>query len=640
MLRTDKESGDPFCAAREKRMNQRKSQLLLVLLSLVLGLAMGVPGQSGGQEMREEFHQTYPLAANGRVSLENVNGSIRINGWDRNEVRVDAVKRAYARERMEDAQIVVDAGADALHIRTKYADENLDFSNDANRRHNNPPSVDYTLSIPRNARVESIEVVNGSIEIEGVMNDVVASSVNGPVKAHGLTGEARLSTVNGPVEVSFDRLGDKSISLSSVNGPLTLTIPSDANAQLKANSLSGRIINDYGLPVNDGDYVGHELAGILGRGGPRIKLNNVSGSISIRRAQDNRPLSAATSLLSDKMKDKEKNLADREAQREARRAANDGTRVQIDTERINREAQAQVQREMQREAQRVARDAQRESERALRQAQVELQREGRDDDGSGYGNNSLRFVDRESKSFPVNGTPRVTLGTFDGQIIVRSWDKQEVMYTALKRAGSEQQLRGISIRAQASGSEIQIKAEFDKAAERRIAPGITNVSATVNLEVFVPRSTTLNASSGDGRLLVEGVKGELNLHTGDGSIDVRDSGGRLVARTGDGRVRLAGFDGEADVNTGDGGIALEGRFTILNARTGDGSISLALPSGTNATIETDAENVTNDGLAIGTDGGGEDGEDARRVRHWTVGSGGTLFKLHTGDGRIILRRSN
>jgi DUF4097 and DUF4098 domain-containing protein YvlB len=617
-------------------MKQRKSQLVLILLSIVLGLVTGAAGQSG-QEMRDEFHQTYPLAASGRVSLENVNGSIRINGWDRNEVKVDAVKHAYARERMDDAQIVVDAGSDAIHIRTKYSDENLNFSDETNRRHNNPASVDYILSIPRNARVESVEVVNGSIEVEGVTNDVIASSVNGPVRAHGLSGEARLSTVNGPVEVSFDRLGDKSISLSSVSGPLTLTIPSDANAQLKANSLSGRISNDYGLPVNDGEYVGHELAGVLGKGGPRIKLNNVSGSISIRRAPDNRPLSPATSLLSEKMKDKEKNIADRETEREARRAARESQReAQTDTERANRETQAQVQREIQREAQRIARDTQREAQRALREAQVEIQREARDEDGNSYGNNNLRFVDRESKSFPVNGTPRVTLGTFDGQIIVRSWDKPEVMYTALKRAGSEQQLQGISVRAQANGSDIQIKAEFDKAAARRIAPGITNINATVNLEVFVPRSTTLSASSGDGRLLVEGINGEMNLHTGDGSIDVRDSGGSVIARTGDGRVRLAGFDGEADVNTGDGALALEGRFTKLNARTGDGSISLAMPSQTNATIETNAEDVTNDGLAASVDSD----DSSRRVRHWTVGSGGTIFKLHTGDGHIILRRTN
>jgi DUF4097 and DUF4098 domain-containing protein YvlB len=621
-------------------MNQRKLKMVLILLSLVLGLWPSAKAQTGQQELREEFHQTYPLAATGRISLENINGFVRINGWDRNEVRVDAVKRAYTRERLGEAQIVVDAGADVVHIRTKYPDGDLNFNGDAGRRYNNPASVDYTLSIPRGARVESIELVNGPIEIEGITSDVVASSVNGPVKAHGLTGEVRLSTVNGPVEASFERLSDsKTISLNSVNGPLTLTIPSDADAQLKANSLSGRITNDYGLPVNDGQYVGHELSGVLGKGGTRIKLSNINGSISIRHAADNRALSHATSLLSDKTKDKEKDLADKEAEREARRAAinsqREGIRVEIDTARIARETAAEVQREMQRESQRIARDTQREAQRELRQAQIEAQREGRDADSNVHDNSNLRFTDRESKSFPVSGTPRVTLKTFDGQIIVRSWDKQEVMYTAIKRAGSEQQLQGINLRSQANGSEIQIIAEFDKSAARRIA-GITNISATVSLEVFVPRSSTLNASSGDGRLSLEGINGELNLNTGDGAIEVRDSGGRLIARTGDGRIRLTGFDGEAEVNTGDGGITLEGRFTQLNARTGDGSISLALPAETNATIETDAEDVINDGLAVR----GEGDDSSGQVRRWTVGSGGTLFKLHTGDGRITLRRTN
>src|SRR5947209_5220340 len=58
------------------------------------------PQKSTGDELREEFHQTYPLTANGRVSLENINGGVHIAVWDQNEVKVDAVKRAYRRERL------------------------------------------------------------------------------------------------------------------------------------------------------------------------------------------------------------------------------------------------------------------------------------------------------------------------------------------------------------------------------------------------------------------------------------------------------------------------------------------------------------------------------------------------------------
>ena len=36
----------------------------------------------------ERFSQTYPLSANGRVSVSNVNGSITLDTWDRNEVKL------------------------------------------------------------------------------------------------------------------------------------------------------------------------------------------------------------------------------------------------------------------------------------------------------------------------------------------------------------------------------------------------------------------------------------------------------------------------------------------------------------------------------------------------------------------------
>jgi hypothetical protein len=93
--------------------------------------------------------------------------------------------------------------------------------------------------------------------------------------------------------------------LNSVNGNITLTIPSDANAQLRAGTLHGAISNEFGLPVNDGRYIGYELNGQLGAGGPRIKLGNVNGAITIKHAGDGRPVSQATSLLSDKDKDKD-----------------------------------------------------------------------------------------------------------------------------------------------------------------------------------------------------------------------------------------------------------------------------------------------------------------------------------------------
>lgn len=578
-----------------------------------------------GDEVREEFHQTYPLAADGRVSLENINGSVRITVSDRNEVQVNAVKRAYRQERLSEARIDVSSTMDAIRIRTRYPNEDQSFTDEERGRYYNPATVDYSIVVPRRARLESVDLVNGSLDIEGVEGDVKASAVNGRVVVRGLMGEAKLNTVNGNLDATFAQLAEaKPLSLGSVNGSVELVIPSDANAVVRAETISGSIKNDFGLAVQDGEYVGHSLYGQLGSGGPRIKLSNVNGRISIKHAEDGRPISAATSLLSQKDKDKEKDKNDVEIgqmNEEARQLA-EQVRREVEPE-ARREAQRAL-REAQREIQQAQREVQRETQRQLReQIRSESRGEGRGSSmgkGRGEGTGNERFIDKESKSFPVAGAANVNVGTFDGAITVHGWDKPEVMYTATKRGSDEQEVKGVRIETEQQGSSISIIAKSEEG----------DVSAS--LDVFVPRNANVHISSGDGRLTLQGVAGELTLRTGDGNIDVADTQGQLKVNTGDGHIRISNFEGQTDARTGDGDIVLDGRFTNLTARTGDGSISLSVAPDSNFTIESEANEINNEGLTIS-----EDIAPSKRAKRWKVGRGGNVFVLSTGDGKIILK---
>lgn len=240
--------------------------------------------QTARNLVSEEFHQSYPLAANGRVSIENINGSVKISVWDQNEVKVDAVKRADKREKLEEAKIEVSTAGDSVRIQTKYPERNQTSGDNESRSYNNPASVEYTLTIPRRARVDSADLVNGTLEIEGVEGDVKVNCVNGNVRARGLTGEVKLSTVNGAVEATIVRLDEsKPVSLNSVNGSVVLIMPSESNAQIRASTVHGGITNDFGLPVTRGTHVGHQLSGQVGTGGPRVRLSNVNGTIAIKR---------------------------------------------------------------------------------------------------------------------------------------------------------------------------------------------------------------------------------------------------------------------------------------------------------------------------------------------------------------------
>ena len=281
----------------------KRNARMQTVLGWVLGTIMAVaftataqasPDRSGG--FSEEFHQTYPLSATGSLQLKNISGHVQISAWDRNEVKVDAVKWAGTKERLDEAKIVVEPSADRIAIRTEYPHEDLTFNSDSR---DNPASVDYTITLPRSARIDEVKLVNGNLTIDGIAGEVHASCVNGRLKATGLGSASRLSDVNGTLEAAFAQLPSGTLELHDVNGRLSLTLPSDVQATVKANTVNGSITNNFDLPVQKGRHVGSRLEGQLGNGGTEVSLHNVNGRIEILHADDGRPVSPATNLLPD-----------------------------------------------------------------------------------------------------------------------------------------------------------------------------------------------------------------------------------------------------------------------------------------------------------------------------------------------------
>jgi hypothetical protein len=281
---------------RNRRFATWTGVILGLFLAVVLNVALARASDNDNDEavVTEEFHHTYPLTANGRIELENINGAVHIIAWDQNQVKVDAVKRAQNNEQLKDASILIENRADSVSIETKYRERDRDYHYFDGR--NNPASVEYTLTVPRTARLDEIKLINGSLDVTGVSGEVHASCINGKLTARGLAGRARLATINGHLDANFDRLQATPIELSSVNGPVDLTLPSDAKASIEATTVSGGIDNSFGLHTNDHRFVGHDLRGELGGGGVQIRLNNVNGRIDVRRANDGHPLSPAQDI--------------------------------------------------------------------------------------------------------------------------------------------------------------------------------------------------------------------------------------------------------------------------------------------------------------------------------------------------------
>lgn len=257
-------------------MKRHTTILLGVMLGAVAALALSA--NASAQELREEFHQQYPLAANGSVSLKNVSGAVHISTWAQNSVKVDAVKTGRTEEALKGTQIVVDNTPDRVEIRTKYPES--DWDDDHGR---SVASVEYSITVPPGASLDKISLVSGDLDISGVQGEVHASSVSGNVNARGLGGRADISSVSGDVKVALAH-AKANADLHSVSGDVIALLPSDAGAEVRANTVSGDISNEFGLTVDRGRWVGSHLTGRIGNGDNSIELHTVSGNIKLRRA--------------------------------------------------------------------------------------------------------------------------------------------------------------------------------------------------------------------------------------------------------------------------------------------------------------------------------------------------------------------
>src|SRR3954452_19632998 len=114
----------------------------------------------------QHFEQTYPLNANGRVSVSNVNGSISLDAWDRNEVKLEYTKTADSKERLNDVVVQIDSRADAINILTDYDNwKRGNNSADRNWKFSGKLEVSFKLTVPRGAMLNEIETVNGSVDL-------------------------------------------------------------------------------------------------------------------------------------------------------------------------------------------------------------------------------------------------------------------------------------------------------------------------------------------------------------------------------------------------------------------------------------------------------------------------------------------
>lgn len=283
-------------------------------------------------DYQADFHYHYDFQPGGRLEIDNPNGSVEIEGWDRSTVDISGVKFAPSEHLLDALHIDIRHSPDSISIRTiqpsfhrggaRYTvrvprQTVLDRVSTANG-----PILVRNLDSGQRAETMHLRTANGAIEAENIHATVDAQTSNGRIELTDIGGGATMRTwngrieatriggaceahtSNGPVTISLDHPGDSpvkvttsngsidltfrekprdSIRVEASNGSITLRLPEDTGAHLRADTVHAPITTDFDVyeHLRGNPRSNNHLDGTLGSGGPEIQLSTWNGHISV-----------------------------------------------------------------------------------------------------------------------------------------------------------------------------------------------------------------------------------------------------------------------------------------------------------------------------------------------------------------------
>lgn len=259
-----------------------------------------------GVEEKQTIQKTFPAAK--RVEVENVNGSIRVTGYEGREVQltVHQTLSGDTKEKLEQAkkEVKLDISTPQEGTLRLYVDGPFRCKNRGGSCNGDWHDAGYTfrhefeITAPRDATVYLRNINGGAIQVKNVAGDYDVKNINGGVEMLEAAGSGRAYSLNGELKVLFRSNPRAQSYFGSLNGRVDLFFQPDLGADLRMKTFNGNIYSDFPVtPLAAGGMTAERrdgkrvyradrfTGGRVGKGGPEITLDGFNGDIRILKRQ-------------------------------------------------------------------------------------------------------------------------------------------------------------------------------------------------------------------------------------------------------------------------------------------------------------------------------------------------------------------
>ena len=220
---------------------------------------------------QKTFSKKYPANNNVRLQLTNRMGTVTVEGWDKQEVRISASMEAPA------ANIIPQTVNGTIYI-------NLVKDNQGR---NGVGSVNFLIKVPFSSSVD-IETKMGNLNVSNVRGGLVRAHISsdGDITLTNI-GASAVSAENGIGDIFFDGeiQSGGNYRFTSTRGNINLRIPFNSSFRLVATAPSTRNISLGAFSGGNMNFVGdgRRVVGKVNGGGATLTVTNQRGSIAFIR---------------------------------------------------------------------------------------------------------------------------------------------------------------------------------------------------------------------------------------------------------------------------------------------------------------------------------------------------------------------
>lgn len=247
-----------------RRRSARGSVLAIGALLTLISLSTGTTVSA-----QQKISKRYPGGKNVRVELKNISGTIVVESWNKNEIRLTASiesKNANVTPRQVNDCLMVDVMSD-------------------NRGRGDVGEINFKLQVPANSSVD-VETRRGNINISNIRSDLVRAHVSseGDIELTNISATQVVAhNVIGNIFFDGDFSGGGTYEFKANKGDITIRIPGNSAFRLVAASPTRQIkLNDFwnnGFKTQDG----RKYVGDVGDGRSSVSVTNFSGQITFLR---------------------------------------------------------------------------------------------------------------------------------------------------------------------------------------------------------------------------------------------------------------------------------------------------------------------------------------------------------------------